>query len=153
MKLATLNNGKRDGALVVVSRDLTRAVRVSEIASTLQAALDEWAEVAPRLEAVYQQLNEGRVTEAFPFDEASCLSPLPRAYQWADGSAYVNHVELVRKARGAEMPESFWHDPLMYQGAPTASSPPVGRLSWAPRSGGSISSRKWPSSPTTCRWG
>ncbi len=116
MKLATLNNGKRDGALVVVSRDLARAVRVSEIAPTLQAALDEWAEVAPRLEAVYQQLNEGRAVEAFPFDEASCLSPLPRAYQWADGSAYVNHVELVRKARGAEMPESFWHDPLMYQG-------------------------------------
>ncbi|PJG59470.1 2-keto-4-pentenoate hydratase, partial [Aeromonas cavernicola] len=82
MKLATLNNGKRDGALVVVSRDLTRAVRVSEIAPTLQGALDEWAEVAPRLEAVYQQLNEGRVAEAFAFDEAACLSPLPRAYQW-----------------------------------------------------------------------
>ncbi len=128
MKLATLNNGKRDGALVVVSRDLTRAVRVSEIAPTLQAALDEWAEVAPRLEAVYRQLNEGRAADSFAFDEASCLSPLPRAYQWADGSAYVNHVELVRKARGADMPESFWHDPLMYQGAPTAFWLPAGRL-------------------------
>ncbi|MFM4991552.1 fumarylacetoacetate hydrolase family protein [Aeromonas veronii] len=128
MKLATLNNGKRDGALVVVSRDLARAVRVSEIAPTLQAALDEWAEVAPRLEAVYQQLNEGHVGEAFPFDEASCLSPLPRAYQWADGSAYVNHVELVRKARGAEMPESFWHDPLIYQGGSDSFLAPRGPI-------------------------
>ncbi len=93
------------------------------------------------------------MAEAFPFDEASCLSPLPRAYQWADGSAYVNHVELVRKARGAEMPESFWHDPLMYQGGSDSFLAPVGRLSWVLRSGGSISSRKWPSSPTMCRWG
>ena len=113
MKLATLNNGKRDGALVVVSRDLTRAVAVADIAPTLQGALDEWAELAPRLGAVYQALNDGACPDAFPFDETACLSPLPRAYQWADGSAYVNHVELVRKARGAEMPSSFWHDPLM----------------------------------------
>ncbi len=111
MKLATLNNGKRDGALVVVSRDLSRAVRVPQLAATLQAALDEWAELAPKLTSVYQQLNDGACADAFPFDETACLSPLPRAYQWADGSAYVNHVELVRKARGAEMPESFWHDP------------------------------------------
>lgn len=116
MKLATLNNGKRDGALVVVSRDLTRAVRVASIATTLQGALDEWAQAAPRLAAVYQALNDGTCADTFPFDERECLSPLPRAYQWADGSAYVNHVELVRKARGAEMPESFWHDPLIYQG-------------------------------------
>ncbi|WP_314926404.1 fumarylacetoacetate hydrolase family protein [Aeromonas piscicola] len=116
MKLATLNNGKRDGALVVVSRDLSRAVRVPSIALTLQSALDEWAQTAPRLAAVYQTLNDGTCSDAFPFDESECLSPLPRAYQWADGSAYVNHVELVRKARGAEMPESFWHDPLIYQG-------------------------------------
>ncbi|MGL4354657.1 MAG: fumarylacetoacetate hydrolase family protein [Aeromonas popoffii] len=116
MKLATLNNGKRDGALVVVSRDLTRAVRVASIATTLQGALDEWAQTAPRLAAVYQTLNDGTCADTFPFDERECLSPLPRAYQWADGSAYVNHVELVRKARGAEMPESFWHDPLIYQG-------------------------------------
>jgi fumarylacetoacetate (FAA) hydrolase len=116
MKLATLNNGKRDGALVVVSRDLSCAVRVASIAPTLQAALDEWVQMAPRLAAVYQTLNDGTCSDAFPFDESECLSPLPRAYQWADGSAYVNHVELVRKARGAEMPESFWHDPLIYQG-------------------------------------
>ena len=116
MKLATLNNGKRDGALVVVSRDLSRAVRVPSIAPTLQSALDEWAQTAPRLATVYQTLNDGTCADAFPFDESECLSPLPRAYQWADGSAYVNHVELVRKARGAEMPESFWHDPLIYQG-------------------------------------
>ncbi|MFB3240903.1 fumarylacetoacetate hydrolase family protein [Aeromonas salmonicida] len=116
MKLATLNNGKRDGALVVVSRDLSRAVRVPSIALTLQSALDEWAQTAPHLATVYQTLNDGTCADAFPFDESECLSPLPRAYQWADGSAYVNHVELVRKARGAEMPESFWHDPLIYQG-------------------------------------
>ena len=116
MKLATLNNGKRDGALVVVSRDLSRAVRVPSIAPTLQSALDEWAETEPKLASIYQTLNDGTCADAFPFDESACLSPLPRAYQWADGSAYVNHVELVRKARGAEMPESFWHDPLIYQG-------------------------------------
>lgn len=128
MKLATLNNGKRDGALVVVSRDLSRAVRVPQLAATLQAALDEWAELAPKLTAVYQQLNDGACADAFPFDETVCLSPLPRAYQWADGSAYVNHVELVRKARGAEMPESFWHDPLMYQGGSDSFLPPRGTI-------------------------
>ncbi|MFQ2340570.1 fumarylacetoacetate hydrolase family protein [Aeromonas dhakensis] len=128
MKLATLNNGKRDGALVVVSRDLSRAVRVPQLAATLQAALDEWAELAPKLTAVYQQLNDGACADAFPFDETACLSPLPRAYQWADGSAYVNHVELVRKARGAEMPESFWHDPLMYQGGSDSFLPPRGAI-------------------------
>ncbi|MFQ2322533.1 fumarylacetoacetate hydrolase family protein [Aeromonas dhakensis] len=128
MKLATLNNGKRDGALVVVSRDLSRAVRVPQLAATLQAALDEWAELAPKLTAVYQQLNDGTCADAFPFDETACLSPLPRSYQWADGSAYVNHVELVRKARGAEMPESFWHDPLMYQGGSDSFLPPRGTI-------------------------
>lgn len=128
MKLATLNNGKRDGALVVVSRDLSRAVRVPQLAATLQAALDEWAELAPKLTAVYQQLNDGACADAFPFDETACLSPLPRAYQWADGSAYVNHVELVRKARGAEMPASFWHDPLMYQGGSDSFLPPRGTI-------------------------
>lgn len=128
MKLATLNNGKRDGALVVVSRDLSRAVRVPQLAATLQAALDEWAELAPKLTAVYQQLNDGACADAFPFDETVCLSPLPRAYQWADGSAYVNHVELVRKARGAEMPESFWYDPLMYQGGSDSFLPPRGSI-------------------------
>ena len=128
MKLATLNNGKRDGALVVVSRDLTRAVAVADIAPTLQGALDEWAELAPRLTAVYQALNDGAYADTFPFDETACLSPLPRAYQWADGSAYVNHVELVRKARGAEMPESFWHDPLMYQGGSDSFLAPRGPI-------------------------
>ncbi|EZH80179.1 fumarylacetoacetate hydrolase family protein [Aeromonas hydrophila] len=128
MKLATLNNGKRDGALVVVSRDLSRAVRVPHLAATLQAALDEWAELAPKLTAVYQQLNDGACADAFPFDETACLSPLPRAYQWADGSAYVNHVELVRKARGAEMPESFWHAPLIYQGGSDSFLPPRGTI-------------------------
>lgn len=115
MKLASLNQG-RDGVLVVVSRDLRRAVQVPAIAATLQAALDNWALSKPKLEAVYQRLNDGLEVAAFDFEQSACHSPLPRAYHWADGSAYVNHVELVRKARGAEMPESFWHDPLMYQG-------------------------------------
>ena len=123
MKLASLNQG-RDGVLIVVSRDLTRAVLAPQIAITLQAALDDWAVARPKLEAVYQRLNDGLEEGAFAFDQAACHSPLPRAYHWADGSAYVNHVELVRKARGAEMPESFWHDPLMYQGGADAFIPP-----------------------------
>ena len=123
MKLASLNQG-RDGMLVVVSRDLSRAVKVPAIAATLQAALDNWAVAKPKLEAVYQRLNDGLEEDAFAFDQAACHSPLPRAYHWADGSAYVNHVELVRKARGAEIPESFWHDPLMYQGGADCFIPP-----------------------------
>jgi fumarylacetoacetate (FAA) hydrolase len=115
MKLASLKQG-RDGALVVVSRDLTRCVPVAHIAMTLQHALDHWSEAAPRLQQVYDLLNEGKAENEQMFDPKACASPLPRAYQWADGSAYVTHVELVRKARGAEMPPSFWTDPLMYQG-------------------------------------
>ncbi len=115
MKLASLKSG-RDGALVVVSRDLKRHVSAGHIAPTLQHALDNWHESAPRLMRVYDLLNEGRVAGEKPFHAVECASPLPRAFQWADGSAYVTHVELVRKARGAEMPPSFWTDPLMYQG-------------------------------------
>ena len=116
MKLSSLKTGGRDGTLVVVSRDLSRCKAVPDIARTMQAALDDWHTVEPQLRQVYAALNAGSVADALPFDAAQCHSPLPRAYQWADGSAYVNHVELVRKARNAEMPESFWHDPLMYQG-------------------------------------
>ncbi|MDX1297919.1 MAG: fumarylacetoacetate hydrolase family protein [Pseudomonas sp.] len=123
MKLASLKHG-RDGELVVVSRDLSRAVKVPSIAATLQAALDNWAQAKPKLEALYQRLNDGLEEGAFAFEQAACHSPLPRAYHWADGSAYVNHVELVRKARGAEIPESFWHDPLMYQGGSESFIPP-----------------------------
>ena len=115
MKLATLRNGKRDGRLVVVSRDLTRFTDASFLAPTLQAALDDWRRVSPHLATLAESLEHGAVP-ADRFHEHDALSPLPRAYQWADGSAYVNHVELVRKARGAEMPPSFWTDPLMYQG-------------------------------------
>ncbi len=114
MKLASLNQG-RDGRLVVVSRDLSRAVDASDIAPTLQAALDNWATIAPLLEARSKSLNEGDA-ESMAFDQSACASPLPRAYAWMDGSAYLNHVELVRKARNAEVPESFYSDPLMYQG-------------------------------------
>jgi fumarylacetoacetate (FAA) hydrolase len=119
MKLATLKNGTRDGVLVVVSKDLTQCSTVGHIAPTLQAALDNWEHVAPRLERVAAGLETGS-QPIQRFHEHEAHSPLPRAYQWADGSAYVNHVELVRKARGAEIPESFWTDPLMYQGGSDA---------------------------------
>ena len=115
MKLATLKSGSRDGTLVVVSRDLSRCRPVPRIAPDLQSALDRWSDCRPKLEAVYSQLNQ-EAGESFAFDAAACHSPLPRAYQWADGSAYLNHVELVRKARGAELPPEFLDDPLMYQG-------------------------------------
>ena len=116
MKLATLKNGGRDGALIVVSRDLAHCQRVPAIAATLQAALDNWDALAPQLEQVYAALNAGTAPDAQPFDQRLCHSPLPRAYQWADGSAYINHVELVRRARNADVPASFYTDPLMYQG-------------------------------------
>lgn len=116
MKLATLNDGTRDGQLAVVSRDLKTCHLADGIAPTLQAALDDWPFIAPQLNDLYQLLNGGRAQRTVDFDPDRCMAPLPRAYQWADGSAYVNHVELVRKARNAEMPESFWEDPLMYQG-------------------------------------
>ncbi len=115
MKLASLKRG-RDGELVVVSRDLSRALSANPIAPTLQAALDNWTATAPALKRLYNDLNSGKFDGTFAFEPAQCASPLPRAYQWADGSAYVNHVELVRKARGAELPTEFWTDPLMYQG-------------------------------------
>lgn len=115
MKLATLKDDTRDGKLVVVSRDLKRCAAVGDIAKTLQAALDDWAKTAPALAEIAQKL-EGDSAMGEAFDETRAHSPLPRAYQWADGSAYINHVELVRKARGAEVPESFYSDPLMYQG-------------------------------------
>lgn len=117
MKLASLKNGTRDGALIVVSRDLRRAVAASDIASTLQAAIEDWERAEPRLKARYDELNEGTASGAFAFEQNKVASPLPRAYQWLDGSSYLSHVELVRKARGVDMPPSFLEDPLMYQGS------------------------------------
>jgi fumarylacetoacetate (FAA) hydrolase len=116
MKLATYKDGSRDGQLVVVSRDLAAAHYAAGIATRLQQALDDWNFISPPLQDLYETLNAGRARHAFAFDSKQCMAPLPRAYQWADGSAYINHVELVRKARGAEVPESFYSDPLMYQG-------------------------------------
>jgi fumarylacetoacetate (FAA) hydrolase len=116
MKLATLKDGTRDGQLIVVSRDLRTAAIADTIAPTLQRALDDWRFYAPQLVDLYDELNHGRARNVFSFDARDCMAPLPRAYQWADGSSYVNHVELVRRARGAEMPPEFWTDPLMYQG-------------------------------------
>ncbi|MFC4525247.1 fumarylacetoacetate hydrolase family protein [Dyella halodurans] len=115
MKLGSLKEGGRDGTLVVVSRDLKQAVKATGIAPTMQAALDDWSNVAPRLNALSEDLNAGNASGAFALDPTALASPLPRAYEFVDGSAYLPHVERVRRARGAEVPESFYTDPLMYQ--------------------------------------
>jgi fumarylacetoacetate (FAA) hydrolase len=117
MRFATLKDGTRDGTLAIVSRDHAWQVEVPEIARTLQHVLDDWSRCRPALAAVAAELDAGRLPDARPFDPRLAAAPLPRAYQWADGSAYVNHVALVRRARGAEMPPEFWTDPLIYQGA------------------------------------
>jgi len=119
VKLASLKHG-RDGRLLVVSRDLTRAADATSVAPTLRAALEDWTSAEPRLRELAGALEAGHGASSVPFDPAQCASPLPRAFGWADGSAYVNHVDLVRRARGAQMPESFWTDPLMYRGASDA---------------------------------
>jgi fumarylacetoacetate (FAA) hydrolase len=116
MKLATYKDGSRDGQLIVVSRDLTTAHFATSVASRLQQVLDDWNFLSPQLQDLYVTLNQGKARHAFEFVPQMCAAPLPRAYQWADGSAYLNHVELVRKARHAEVPASFYEDPLMYQG-------------------------------------
>lgn len=116
MKLATYKDGSRDGQLVVVSRDLSTAHYATGIANRMQQVLDDWGFIAPQLQDLYETLNQGKARHAFPFDPTLCMAPLPRAYQWADGSAYINHVELVRASRDALVPESFYADPLMYQG-------------------------------------
>ena len=116
MKLATYKDGSRDGQLVVVSRDLSTAHYATGIASKLQQVLDDWNFMSPQLQDLYETLNSGKARHAFPFEPVQCMAPLPRAYQWADGSAFINHVELVRKARNSEVPDTFYTDPLMYQG-------------------------------------
>ncbi|CAN5668882.1 fumarylacetoacetate hydrolase family protein [soil metagenome] len=116
MKLATYKDGSRDGQLVVVSRDLSTAHYATGIAAKMQQALDDWSFISPQLQDLYDTLNSGKARHAFPFDPKQCMAPLPRAYQWADGSAFINHVELVRQARNAEVPQTFYTDPLMYQG-------------------------------------
>jgi fumarylacetoacetate (FAA) hydrolase len=120
MKLASLRNETRDGQLIVVNRQLTQATAVPDIAPTLQFALENWDSCAPKLEQVFLQLQQGKIDQVFDFNTADAAAPLPRSYHWADGSAYVTHVELVRKARNAELPDSFWTDPLMYMGASDA---------------------------------
>jgi fumarylacetoacetate (FAA) hydrolase len=116
MKLATYKDGSRDGQLLVVSRDLSTAHYATGIASKMQQVLDDWNFISPQLQDLYETLNSGKARHAFPFEPTQCMAPLPRAYQWADGSAFINHVELVRKARNSEVPETFYTDPLMYQG-------------------------------------
>jgi fumarylacetoacetate (FAA) hydrolase len=126
MKFATKNNGSRDGALMIVSRDLTRWISAADVAATLQHALDNWAKLEPQLQLLSDAINSSNDGDVF--DPAQCLSPLPRAHHWVDGSAYVNHVELVRKARGAAMPPEFWTDPLVYQGGSDDFTPPHGPI-------------------------
>jgi len=116
MKFASYKDGSRDGQLVVVSQDLETAHFVSEIAHTMQDLMDDWNFLSPQLQDVYVALNQGKLRHAFPFNPHMCMAPLPRAFQWADGSAYLNHLELVRAARGATVPESFYEEPLIYQG-------------------------------------
>jgi fumarylacetoacetate (FAA) hydrolase len=116
LKLATYKDGSRDGQLVVVSRDLSLAHYATGIASRLQQVLDDWNYLSPQLQDLYETLNQGKARHAFAFDPRLCMAPLPRAYQWADGSAYLNHVELVRAARQSEVPASYYTEPLMYQG-------------------------------------
>lgn len=116
MKLASLNNGDRDGQLLVVDQNLQQACTVGHIAHTMQSALDNWTQTQAALQETYAKLNNAKVSDSFALKTEQLMAPLPRAYQWADASAYVTHVELVRKARGAEIPASFWTDPLMYQG-------------------------------------
>jgi fumarylacetoacetate (FAA) hydrolase len=116
MKLATYKDGSRDGQLIVVSRDLSSAHYATGIAGKLQQVLDDWNFMSPQLQDLYETLNNGKARNAFPFEAGRCMAPLPRAFQWADGSAFINHVELVRKARNAEVPAAFYTEPLMYQG-------------------------------------
>jgi fumarylacetoacetate (FAA) hydrolase len=130
MKLATLADGSRDGRLAVVSHDLRRATPAQSVVPTLQAALDDWTRAKPALVALARDLESGR-GESMAFDPRQALAPLPRAYHWVDGSAYVNHVELVRKARGATLPESFWTDPLVYQGGSDDLLPPTADVPFA----------------------
>lgn len=120
MKLASIDNKTRDGQLIVVNKELTKAVRVPEIAETMQAAIDNWIDTESKLQRVYEDLNSDTLSNAFEFSSERVMAPIPRAYHWADGSAYVTHVALVRKARNAELPDSFWTDPLMYMGASDA---------------------------------
>ena len=134
MKLASIKNNTRDGKLVVVNKSLTQYADAGDIAETMQEALDNWKKVAPLLEALAKEVEAGHI-DLIEFEENACESPLPRAYQWADGSAYINHVELVRKARNSEIPQSFYSDPLMYQGGSDAFlSPkediPLGDVKW-----------------------
>jgi fumarylacetoacetate (FAA) hydrolase len=116
MKLATYKDGSRDGQLIVVSRDLSTAHYATGIANKLQDVLDDWNFMSPQLQDLYDSLNNGKARHAFAFETSQCMAPLPRAYQWADGSAFINHVELVRAARKSDVPETFYTDPLMYQG-------------------------------------
>ena len=148
MKLASYKDGSRDGQLVVVSRDLRYAHFADHIAPTLQAVLDDWEFLAPQLETLFDALNQedspqNLARHRFAFDPHQCMAPLPRAYQWADGSAYVNHVELVRKARGAELPPEFWTVPIMYQGGSDDFLGPT--MEWILRA-------KWPSLPEMLPW-
>jgi fumarylacetoacetate (FAA) hydrolase len=152
MKLATYKDSSRDGQLVVVSRDLSTAHYATGIAGKLQQVLDDWNFMSPQLQDLYETLNQGKARHAFPFEPSRCMAPLPRAYQWADGSAFINHVELVRKARNAEVPESFYTDPLMYQGGSDDFIGPATTWSCRAKTSASTSKPRSPWSRATCPW-
>src|SRR5882762_3847770 len=151
MKLASLKEGGRDGTLIVVNRELTRAVRATNVAPTLQKALDGWAVVAPKLRALAEQLADDKAPGSFSLGTTALAAPLPRAFQWADGSAYVVHVELVRKARGVEMPPSFWTDPLMYQGGSDSFIGPNDEIEAGDEAGGIVDDVPMGVSPEAAR--
>ena len=152
MKLGSLKEGGRDGTLIVVSRDLTRAMRATGIAATLQRALEDWGNLAPRLNALSESLNDGSADGQFDLDIAALAAPLPRAYEFLDGSAYLPHVERVRRARGAEVPESFYTDPLCTRRSAPVSTARAMRSRKSARTTASTWRRRSWWSPTTCRW-
>lgn len=153
MKLASLKSGGRDGRLVVVSRDLQRAIAADDISPTMWHALENWPEVSDRLNVLASRLEEDlRLPGSFAFDPAQALAPLPRAAQWCDGSAYLNHAELVRKARGGEMPPVLYREPLLYQAPPTIFSRPPTILRSPKSLGASTSRRRSQSLPMTSPW-
>ena len=152
MKLSTLKSNSRDGRVVLVDRDMKMAAAIADIGSTMQQLLDNWSAIEPALQERYESLNRGKLQGAEPFDVAKVAAPLPRAYQWCDGSAYLSHAELVRKARNAEMPDFLYQDPLMYQGASDTLSARPTTLRWPTKRGASTSKRRSSSSRMMCRW-
>jgi fumarylacetoacetate (FAA) hydrolase len=151
MKLASLKSGSRDGELVVVSRDLKLAVKASHLVQSLREAIENWDVVSLRLQELSDQLNGGKINSAFHFNTKELAAPLPRAFQWCDGSAYLHHAELVRKARHAELTPDLYQEPMLYQGGSDYFLVPCDDIEVADEKYG-ISKPKWRLLPMMCRW-